>query len=442
MAVVTVIGGGLAGCEAALYLASRGVRVRLYEMRPAVMTSAHRTGDLAELVCSNSLKSDLLPSGQALLKEELRLMGCTLLQIAGAERVPAGKALAVDRGRFALAVTTRIQRHPLIELVREEATALDPGSLTVLATGPLTSASMAAWLERTCGVAALHFYDAISPIIDGESIDFGQLFQGDRYDKGCGDHWNIPLDEKAYHDFVSALRGADTVDERSWERIACFEGCLPIEEIARRGEDALAFGPFRPVGLQRPGLPRAAAVVQLRREDLAGACYNLVGCQTRMPVPEQQRVFRMLPGLGRARFLRFGQVHRNAYLDAPRVLTPDLALRAAPACRVAGQLSGTEGYVESIGMGLLAAIFTLGELAGRAVSVPPAETMLGALCRYVTMAGEAFQPMNAHFGLLPDAPPSVRGRPARRAWMCERSLAALAAWRRDAVDPLAADSQP
>ena len=428
---VTVVGGGLAGTEAALQLASRGFNVTLYEMRPAVMTPAHRTGHLGELVCSNSLKSELLPSGQALLKAELSTLGSMLLPLANATRVPAGKALAVDRGRFAEEVTRRIEQDPRIEVRREELTGLTVEEPLILATGPLTSAALSSWLERTLGTSSLHFYDAISPIIDASSIDFAQLFQGDRYGRGGGDYWNIPLQEPAYRAFVRALREADTREERDWERMACFEGCLPIEEIAQRGDDALAFGPFRPVGLQQPGLPRSAAVVQLRRENLAGDCFNLVGCQTRLPVAEQQKVFRLLPGLAEARFLRFGQLHRNTYLDSPRLLDPNLSLRVHPNVRIAGQLCGTEGYVESIGMGLLAALFTIAALSGRPLPVPPPETMLGALCRYVTGAEGSFQPMNAHFGLLPPAPSSVRGKIPRRAWLCDRSLEALRAWARD-----------
>lgn len=419
-----MVGGGLAGCEAALQLASRGVAVRLVEMRPAVMTPAHTSGDLAELVCSNSLKSDVMPSAQALLKAELRVMGSALLQVASLTRVPAGKALAVDRKAFACEVTRVLERHPLVRVERCEVTELDGHTPTILATGPLTSPTLAAWLAERVGHCFLFFTDAISPIVDATSIDFSALFPGDRHAPGGADHWNIPLDRATYEAFVGALREADRVTPRPWEEAPVFEGCMPIEELARRGEDALAYGPLRPVGLTRD--PGVKAVVQLRRENLAGDCYNLVGCQTRLRIPDQERVFRMLPGMARARFLRYGQVHRNTYLHAPMVLRPDLSLRDMPSVRVAGQLCGTEGYVESMAMGLLASLFVLADLAGVSLPPPPSTTLVGALWTYVTSFQGQFQPMNAHLGLLPQ--PRLKGRLARREAVCRESLRSLNPW--------------
>ncbi len=426
-----VIGGGLAGCEAALQLASRGIKVVLYEMRPDVPTPAHTTGNLAELVCSNSLKSETMPSGQALLKEELRLLGCFLLQVAEEARVPGGRALVVDRDRFSHLVTSLLESNPNVELRRHEVTDFGGvGRPIILATGPLTSALLSSSLEKEFGRQRLFFYDAISPIIDAESIDYSDLFKADRYGDGGGDYWNIPLDEGTYRTLVRDLREGDPAVERDWERIEFFESCVPIEELARRGDDTLAFGPFRPVGLRPPEGGRPCAVIQLRLEDVGGTSFNLVGCQTRLSQPAQREIFRKLPGLKAARFLRYGQLHRNTYLDSPRLLTVDLALRFDPKVRVAGQLCGTEGYMESIGTGLLAALFFCFERSGSEIEPLPRETMLGSLCRYVSEPGTGpFQPMNANFGLLPAAPVGVRGRKARRAWHCQRSLERLAEWR-------------
>ena len=431
---VHIIGGGLAGTEAALQLATRDVGVVLYEMRPNVETPAHKTSMLAELVCSNSLKSDVKPSPQALLKEELRTVGSVLLGIAEQHSVPAGRALAVDRVQFSSAVTELVQNHPLITLCREEVKDLSGISRPlILATGPLTSPLLASSVEARLGARSLYFYDAISPIIDAGSIDFSYLFQADRYGEGSGDYWNIPLDRAEYGEFVSRLRGAEPVVSKEWEHITYFESCLPVEEMARRGDDVLAFGPFRPVGLRNDAGKRPYAVIQLRRENVAGDCYNLVGCQTRLPFHVQRELFRALPGLEQARFLRYGQLHRNTYLDSPRLLTSTLALRDDGTIRIVGQLCGTEGYVESIGTGLLSGIFCWREIQGNAAMPPPRETMLGALCQYVSDAARPFQPMNAHYGLLGPPPASIRGRKARRQWLWERAMGAIQNWRADFI---------
>ena len=429
---VDIIGGGLAGTEAALQLAARDVSVILHEMRPDVETPVHKTAMLAELVCSNSLKSDARPSPQALLKDELRTVGSFLLGIAERCRVPAGRALAVDRAEFSLAVTQLVENHPRITVCREEVEDLsDVSRPLIVASGPLTSSSLARSMERCFGVQSLSFYDAISPIVDAASIDFSCLFQADRYGEGAGDYWNIPLDRALYGAFVSQLKGAEPIAGKEWEQITYFESCLPLEEMARRGDDVLAFGPFRPVGLKDTTGKRPYAVIQLRKENVAGDCYNLVGCQTRVPFHLQRELFRGLPGLERAHFLRYGQLHRNTYLNSPRLLTSTLAVRGDASIRIAGQLCGTEGYVESIGTGLLAGIFHWREVRGIEVEPPPRETLLGALCQYVSSADEPYQPMNAHYGLLESPPAFMRGRKARRQWLYERSLAALQRWSAD-----------
>lgn len=426
---IHIVGGGLAGTEAALQLASRDVSVVLHEMRPAVPTPAHKTSMLAELVCSNSLKSDAKPSPQALLKEELRTVGSVLLGIAERCSVPAGRALAVDREQFAAAVTHCVENQAPITVCREEVTDISAASRPlILASGPLTSSSLASSMEAHLGETSLYFYDAISPIVDAASLDFSCLFQADRYGEGSGDYWNIPLDRAMYRSFVSQLRVAEPVASRDWEETTYFESCLPLEEMARRGDDVLAFGPFRPVGLRNAAGERPYAVIQLRKENLAGDCYNLVGCQTRLPFHLQRELLRTLPGLERATFLRYGQLHRNTYINSPRLLTPSLALRDDGEIRVVGQLCGTEGYVESIATGLLAGFFFWREVCGEAPVPPPPETMLGALCRYVSQAREPFHPMNAHYGLLESPPAYIRGRKARRLWLWEQSIGALQSW--------------
>jgi methylenetetrahydrofolate--tRNA-(uracil-5-)-methyltransferase len=422
----TVVGGGLAGCEAAWALAERGVRVALVEMRPVRSTPAHQTDLLAELVCSNSFKSVETANAHGLLKAELRLLGSLLLGVADEARVPGGAALAVDRAVFARRATERVAAHPNIRVVREEAAALpSPG---IVASGPLTSDRLAVAIQARLGHAALAFYDAIAPIVSDDSLDHARLFRASRYGKGEGDDYlNAPLDEAEYHAFVAALAAAEQHQGHAFEAVPYFEGCLPVEEMARRGPETLSFGPMKPVGLTDPRTGREAfAVVQLRREDLHGQMWNLVGFQTRLRIPEQQRVFRMIPGLAAAEFLRFGSVHRNAYLNAPATLSPHLSLRDDPQVLFAGQLTGVEGYTESLGTGLLAGVNLERLLRGRPPLVPPPTTMLGGLLRYLREADPAHvQPMNANGGLLAPLERPPRDRALKKAALAERALAAM-----------------
>jgi methylenetetrahydrofolate--tRNA-(uracil-5-)-methyltransferase len=399
------------------------------EMRPARRTPAHRSDLLAELVCSNSFKSTDTSNAHGLLKAELRLLGSVLLGCADEARVPGGAALAVDRTVFARRATELVSDHPLIRVVREEAAALpEPG---IVATGPLTSDALAAALAARLGAEALSFYDAIAPIVAADSLDRSRLYAASRYGKGEGDDYlNAPLTESEYQAFVTALTGADRYPGHEFEGVPYFEGCLPVEEMAARGHETLRFGPMKPVGLTDPatGL-RPHAVVQLRREDRAGQMWNLVGFQTRLRTGEQQRVFRTIPGLEAAEFLRFGSIHRNSYLNSPAHLTPALALRDAPATLVAGQLTGVEGYTESLATGLLAGINLARVLRGGAPALPPPTTMLGALMAYLRDADpKGFQPMNANFGLLPPLEPPCRDRARKKALLAERALEAMRAF--------------
>jgi len=397
----TVVGGGLAGSEAAWALAERGVRVILYEMRPTLKTPAHRTDLLAELVCSNSFKSTEVTNAHGLLKAELRALGSMLLPCADLARVPGGAALAVDREIFSQAVHERITAHPDITVRREEAAELpSPG---VVATGPLTSPRLADAMVARLGSAALAFYDAIAPVVSTDSLDHERLYALSRYGKGNGDDYlNAPMDGPAYERFLDALLEADQHQGHDFDQAPYFEGCLPVEEMARRGRETLRFGPMKPVGLPDPRTGREPhAVVQLRREDRAGQMWNLVGFQTRLRIPEQQRVFRMIPGLEQAEYLRFGSIHRNSYLNSPASLGPALTARDDDHLFFAGQITGVEGYTESLGTGLLAGINLARRLEGRPLAVPPPTTMLGGLYRYLAEADpKHFQPMNANFGLL------------------------------------------
>ncbi|MBM3222321.1 MAG: methylenetetrahydrofolate--tRNA-(uracil(54)-C(5))-methyltransferase (FADH(2)-oxidizing) TrmFO [Candidatus Tectomicrobia bacterium] len=429
-APVVVIGGGLAGTEAAYQIASQGIPVQLYEMRPQRQTPAHQTDLLGELVCSNSLKADTLTSGHGLLKAELRALGSLVLQAADASRVPAGAALAVDRVQFAQYLTTAISQHPWVTLIREEITALPTDQLTIVASGPLTSPALTAAMQRRLGSQHLYFYDALSPIVAADSIDTSKTFLASRYDIGEGDDYlNCPLDQVAYEALCTALVTAECVKPHAFEQEIFFEGCLPIEEMARRGPQTLAFGPLKPVGLRRATLPDLHAVVQLRLEDTMQSAYNMVGFQTRLTYAEQRRVFRMIPGLEQAEFLRLGAVHRNTFLNAPRLLLPTLQTRQAPGLLFAGQITGVEGYVESAATGLLAGRNAVALLRGTPMLVPPATTAHGALVRYIATANpDAFQPMNIHFGLLPPLETPTYPKKARRAAMIARALADLAAW--------------
>ena len=434
-----VIGGGLAGSEAAWQLAERGVGVTLYEMRPARSTPAHKTDRLAELVCSNSLKSNSPGAASWLLKEELRRAGSLLLRLADQNAVPGGSALAVEREKFSSAVTSAIERHPVIELRREEFTELSAGEadgemLTLVASGPLSSDLLAQKLQALTGSENLAFYDSISPIVDAETLNMERIFRASRYGKGGEDYLNCALNEAEYLAFYDALMGAEGVKAHEFEDCNYFESCLPIEELARRGVDTLRFGPMKPVGLIDPRTGRRPyAVVQLRTENLRFSSYNLVGFQNHLKFPEQKRILRMIPGLENAEFLRFGQIHRNTYINAPRVLSPDLSLRAAPGVFVAGQLSGVEGYVECMATGFLAGVAMACRACGESFSPPPRTTALGSLVHYVTHAeGSSYQPANISFDLLPPLeglPRAVeRDRKARRNLQCERALSDLEKW--------------
>ncbi|MBN1888036.1 MAG: methylenetetrahydrofolate--tRNA-(uracil(54)-C(5))-methyltransferase (FADH(2)-oxidizing) TrmFO [Thermoflexales bacterium] len=426
-----VVGGGLAGCEAAWQIAESGLPVDLYEMRPARMTPAHTTDRLAELVCSNSLGSDIPDRAPGLLKAELRRLGSVIMQCADASALPAGGALAVDRQQFAGLVTDKITQHPRISLRRQELLEL-PATLAVVATGPLTSDALAADIARLAGQDALYFYDAMAPIVSADSIDLSVAFQASRYGKGQseeGDYVNCPFTQAEYEAFVDALLSAQKAMLHAFEREDphFFEGCLPVEEIARRGRDALAYGPLRPVGLRDPRTgQRPHAVVQLRRENAAGTLYNLVGFQTNLAWPEQKRVFRMIPGLERAEFVRYGVMHRNTFVNAPALLEPTLQCRRQPGLFFAGQLAGVEGYLGSTAAGWVAGFNLARLLKGQTVLSLPSTTMIGALCQYLSSAEAAtFQPMKANFGLLPALEPRVRNKRARFAAYAERALAAL-----------------
>jgi methylenetetrahydrofolate--tRNA-(uracil-5-)-methyltransferase len=421
--IATVVGGGLAGSEAAWALAERGVRVTLYEMRPVVTTPAHHTDRLAELVCSNSFKSVDLTNAHGLLKAELRALGSLLLSCADLARVPGGTALAVDREIFSQAVHERVTAHSNITIVREEVAELpSPG---VVATGPLTSARLTEALVARLGLAALAFYDAIAPVVSSDSLDHERLYALSRYGKGEGDDYlNAAMDAAGYERFLDALLDADQHQGHEFDAVPYFEGCLPVEEMARRGRETLRFGPMKPVGLPDPRTGREPhAVVQLRREDRAGQMWNLVGFQTRLRIPEQQRVFRMIPGLEQAEYLRYGSIHRNSYLNSPASLGPALTARDDDRLFFAGQLTGVEGYTESLGTGLLAGINLARRLEGRPVAVPPPTTMLGGLYRYLREADpKHFQPMNANFGLLEPLSGKVR-KDRKKELLVERARA-------------------
>lgn len=428
---VVVIGAGLAGCEAAWQAARRGLDVTLVEMKPREYSPAHASEDFAELVCSNSLRSNQLANAVGLLKEEMRRLGSLVLEAADETAVPAGRALAVDRAAFARRVTDTLLSHPRIAVRRERVDRIPDERPVILATGPLTASALAADLQQALGEEYLYFYDALSPIIYADSIDTGVAFRASRYERGEGDYLNLPLGRGDYDRFVDALLAAATVPLHPFEAALYFEGCLPIEEMARRGRETLAHGPMKPVGLVDPHTGRRPyAVVQLRQEDKRGLLYSLVGFQTKLRVGDQKRVFRALPGAAEAVFARFGSVHRNTYLNAPRHLGPTLELRSRPGVYVAGQIAGVEGYVESAALGLLAGVFAAFAARGEAPPLPDATTAHGALLRYLGGADpEGFQPMNVNYGLLPPlaGDPRLRRR-ERHERLAERALSALSPW--------------
>ena len=435
VAPVHVVGGGLAGSEAAWQLAERGRAVVLHEMRPVQGTAAHKTDHLAELVCSNTFKSTEVTNAHGLLKAEMRLLRSVILTAADEARVAAGSALAVDRDLFSRAVHTRLLAHPLVTVERGEFTSLpSPG---IIATGPLTSDVLAATIGARLGVESLAFYDAIAPIVDAESLDESIVFRASRYGKetmeGAADggaYLNCALTREEYEAFIDALASADQFTAHEFDKVPYFEACMPVEEMARRGRESLRFGPMKPVGIESPHTGRRPwAVVQLRREDRAGRMWNLVGFQTRLRIADQQRVFRTIPGLANAEFLRFGSIHRNSYINAPACLTPHLSLRDDPMVLFAGQLTGVEGYTESTATGLVAAINLDRMLSGESPTVPPPTTMLGALYRHLREANPAhFQPMNANFGLLEELAIVPRDKLKKREAYAARALSDLRSW--------------
>ena len=449
MSNVRIIGAGLAGSEAAWQCARRGVAVELFEMRPLRATPAHQTGEFAELVCSNSLKSDSENTAPWLLKEEMRRAGSLLLEIARATAVPAGHALAVDRAEFSRKVTAAISREPLIAVRREEVAQIEAGCITVIATGPLTSDTLAREIARLssntqlkgdsaggdarAGTPAphnLYFYDSISPIVEADSIDMSKVYMAARYDKGSADYINCPMSKEEYDAFYDALIAAQSVEQKDWENLNYFEGCLPIEEIARRGRDTLRFGPMKPVGLIDPRSgKRPYAVVQLRQENLRAESYNLVGFQNHLKFGEQARVLSLIPGLEHARFVRYGQIHRNTYVNAPSLLKPTLQMKARPHVLFGGQICGVEGYVESIATGLMAGVNAAELASGKQPVPPPRASAFGSLVHYITQADSGnFQPANITFDLLPALEKRVRDRKERHRLQCELALREFDTW--------------
>jgi methylenetetrahydrofolate--tRNA-(uracil-5-)-methyltransferase len=450
---IRVIGGGLAGPEAALTAARLGCQVDLYEMRAMVdgkprLTPAHQTTEFGELVCSNSLKSESPNTAPWLLKQEMRRAGCALLRIADETAVPAGHALAVDRVEFSRRIEMAIDTEPAIRVIREEVKKLnepdpedrDGAAFTILATGPLTSSSLSAEIERITGAGHLAFYDSISPIVDAESIDMERVYMAARWDKGTADYINCPMDREEFDRFLDALLAAEAAEAKEWEKLEYFEGCLPIEVLARRGRDTLRFGPMKPVGLRDPRTGKTPwAVVQLRKENLRADSYNLVGFQNHLKFGEQARVLRLIPGLEHAKFLRYGQIHRNTYIQAPVLLDESLRLKKAPWLFFAGQLSGVEGYTESIASGLLAGIYAAALARGEEPTPAPRASALGSLVHYITHADpKDFQPANITFDLLEpleeEVRKKIRDKKERHRLVCERSLAEFDAWWSAAVE--------
>jgi methylenetetrahydrofolate--tRNA-(uracil-5-)-methyltransferase len=396
---ITVVGGGLAGSEAAYQIATRGGRVTLVEMRPHVSTPAHTSGYLAELVCSNSLKSQEITNAHGLLKEELRLLDSIIVKAADGAAIPGGKALVVDRNLFAQSVTSVLESHPHITVRREEVSAI-PGGRVIVATGPLTSDSLAEEIRKMTGKEDLHFFDAISPIVDGSTIDMSRAFFGSRYTEKSDDYLNCPMTGEEYTAFYEELLKGRRVDLREFEKTPYFEGCLPIEVMAERGRQTLLYGPMKPVGMVDEKGRQPFAIVQLRREDAEGTMYNLVGFQTKLTYPEQDRILRMIPALRKASFFRYGSIHRNTFLNGPATLTGGLQFKMDERILFAGQITGVEGYMESTAMGLVAAISALSSSKGKSFIPPPENTCTGALLSYVTTERKDFQPMNVNFGLF------------------------------------------
>jgi methylenetetrahydrofolate--tRNA-(uracil-5-)-methyltransferase len=425
---ITIIGGGLAGCEAAWQAAGRGVHVTLYEMKPRRYSPAHVLPDLAELVCSNSLRSNSLENAIGLLKEELRRMGSLIMAAAEETRVPAGDALAVDREAFAARITSRLQALDRVTIIREEVNRIPSSGIVIVASGPLTSQALSDELKNLTGEEYLYFYDAIAPIIDGDTLNMEVIFRASRYGEG-NDYLNCPMNGEEYHRFVDELSRGEKVPYREFERPVHFEGCLPVEEMAERGRETLAHGPLKPVGLKDPRTGRIPyAVVQLRHENREGTAFNLVGFQTKLKWKDQERIFRMIPGLENASFLRFGSMHRNTFIHSPALLEKTLQLKKDPRVLFAGQITGVEGYVESAAMGLLAGINAARLAQKKDLLIPPVTTGVGSLVRHITgFSGKEFQPMNVNFGLFPPLEQHLRGKEKRKA-VSRRALEDLGKW--------------
>ncbi len=426
---VTVIGGGLAGCEAAWQAANRGIKVRLYEMKPHKYSEAHHLPGLSELVCSNSLRGDALENAVGLLKEEMRRLHTLFMEGAEATKVPAGGALAVDRTLFSEYVTRKIESHPNIEVVHEEITSIPEEGIVIVASGPLTGGALAEEIGRLTG-NYLYFYDAIAPIVAADSIDYDKAFRASRYGKGDGDDYlNCPMDEEQYKNFVQEILAAEKVEPKSFEKVVHFEGCMPIEEMASRGVETLRFGPMKPVGLVDPRVGvEPYAVIQLRQENMEATMYNLVGFQTKLTWPEQKRIFRMIPGLENAQFLRLGSMHRNTFINAPKLLLPTCQLKEDARILFAGQITGVEGYVESASSGFVAGVNAARLALGETLLVPPAETAIGALARHITNTeAEHFQPMNVNYGLFPPLVGRIKKK-EKRGLLAQRGLEALEKW--------------
>jgi len=429
---IVVIGAGLAGCEAVWQIAKRGGEVILYEMKPEIYSPAHHSPFFAEIVCSNSFKSESLENAPGVLKKEMELLESFILKTAKETRVPAGDSLAVDREVFSKGITQVIERLENVEIIRKEVSAIPEDGITIIATGPLTSETLSREIQRITGDQHLFFYDAISPIVTADSIDFEKVFKASRYGKGGDDYINCPMGEDEYCRFVNALNQAEKVPIRHFERMYLFEGCLPIEELAARGKDTLAFGPLKPVGLIDPKTGRQPfAVIQLRQDDRFGTLLNLVGFQTRLKQEEQKKVFRMIPGLEKAEFVRLGSVHRNTFVDSPRLLKESLQLRDRPNLFFAGQITGVEGYMESTAMGLLAGINAFRKARGMETVFPSSNTAIGALIHYITHSPTIpFQPMNINFGLFPPLQGKARGRERRRL-LAKRALNEMEKWMKE-----------
>lgn len=427
---VVVIGGGLAGSEAAWQAATRGARVTLYEMRPKEATPAHKTGFLAELVCSNSLGSADILNAPGILKEEMRRLNSLVIRIADQVRVPAGSALAVDRDQFAQGITRELESHPNVRILREEVTEIPRDCVCIVATGPLTSDALAQSIRDLTHTQHLYFFDAISPIIDAESINMDVVFRASRYDKGTADYLNCPMDQATYNAFYDAMMGAEKVKPKDFEKIPYFESCIPIEVMAERGRQTMLFGPLKPVGLEDPRTgKRPHAVVQLRPENVHGTCYNMVGFQTKLTYPEQKRVFQMIPGLEKAEFLRYGSLHRNTFVNSPQLLRDTLQVKVRGTAFFAGQLVGVEGYTESAAMGGLAGINAARGLAGLPLVTPPPTSAHGSLVQYITTTDPRhFQPINTNYGLFPPLASPVRDKELKRRQIGQRALEDLEAW--------------